>query len=382
MLCGVMNFPQPPTKTSAYTELLKSKAESVMNESMKAAVAEAIGENSLEDISLGESERDLKAGFDGTWQRRGFSSLNGIVTCTSIDTGKVMDIEVLSKFCLCSDKEHHEVNCASNYKGSSGGMEAAGALAIFQRSVAKYNVRYLEFLGDGDTNSFKTLAESKPYGDDVEVKKLECIGHIQKRMGARLRKLEKSSKGAKLYDGRSLGGKNRLTDGLIDQLQSYYGNAIRKNTDSLVNMKAVVWAIYFHKLSTDDKPQHGLCPTGKDTWCKYNKAKLSNTPYIHKNSMPESIMVAMKPTFQALSHPDLLRKCMHGKTQNVNESVNNVIWSRVPKQNFVTLKTLQFGAYDAITTFNDGNITKCRTLSAVGIEASKRTVDAMIELWL
>ncbi|KAG8250734.1 hypothetical protein J6590_095261 [Homalodisca vitripennis] len=62
---------------------------------------------------------------------------------------------------------------------------------------------------------------------------------------------------------------------------------------------------------------------------------------------------------------------------NVNESINNVIWSRVPKKDFVTLNTLEFGAYDAISTFNDGNIAKCKMLRAVGIEPCKRTIDAM-----
>lgn len=381
MLCGVMNLPQPPAKILPYTELLKDKSKQVATESMKAAVEEAVEENKIvledSDLALDGTERDLKAGIDGTWQRRGFSSLNGIVTCTSVDTGKVMDIEVLSKFCSCDDKESHKANCTANYQGSSGGMEAAGALAIFHRSVNKYNVRFTEYLGDGDTNSFKTIEESKPYGDGVQIKKLECIGHIQKRMGARLRKLKKDSKGQKLSDGKTLGGKNRLTDGLIDKLQAYYGNAIRKNTSCLQSMKNAVWAIYFHSCSTDANPMHNICPKGENTWCQYNKALLSNSPFTHNNSIPEPIMLATKPTFQALANPDLLRKCLHGKTQNVNESVNNVIWSRVPKKSFVSLKTLQLGAFDAISTFNDGNITKVLTLAAVGITPCKRTLDTM-----
>ena len=36
---------------------------------------------------------------DGTWQKRGFSSLNGDVATLSIDTGKGLDIEVMSRYC-------------------------------------------------------------------------------------------------------------------------------------------------------------------------------------------------------------------------------------------------------------------------------------------
>lgn len=55
-------------------------------------------------LTLEPQERS--AGFYGTWQRRGHQSLNGVVICTSIDSGKIMDVEVLSKFCLLLDKKH------------------------------------------------------------------------------------------------------------------------------------------------------------------------------------------------------------------------------------------------------------------------------------
>ncbi|GFX79251.1 uncharacterized protein TNCV_695631 [Trichonephila clavipes] len=51
---------------------------------------------------------------DGTWQRRGRSSLNGCVVVLSIDTGKVVDLEVMSKWCRncntskSSEKSKHE----------------------------------------------------------------------------------------------------------------------------------------------------------------------------------------------------------------------------------------------------------------------------------
>lgn len=346
---------------------------------MKSAVEEAVLENKSlieDDISLvGLSERDLKAGFDGTWQRRGFSSLNGVVTCTSIDTGKVLDVQVLSKYCTCLDKNNHDPNCTANYLGFSGGMEGTGLLEIFNRSIEKYNVRYVQYLGDGDTNSFKNVVDNIPY--DVEITKLACIGHIQKRMGGRLRRLKKTMKKVKLSDNLPIGGKNRLTDAVIDQLQTYYGNAIRKTTNSLEKMREAVWAIYWHKYSTNENPFHGLCPKGEDTWCGYNKSKERGETYDHTHSLPEAVMKVIKPTFEALAKTDLLRKCLHGKTQNVNESVNNVIWSRVPKKNFVRLNTLEFGVCDAISTFNDGHITKCHILSALGLQPSVRTVEAM-----
>lgn len=115
--------------------------------------------------------------------------------------------------------------------GSSGSMEAAAATDIFARSVRLYNLRYTRFIGDGDTNSFKTVFESDPYGPDIKIEKIECVGHVQKRMGTRLRTLKKSKKGV-LEDGKTIGGKGRLTDKQEDKLQVYYGNAIRANKNS------------------------------------------------------------------------------------------------------------------------------------------------------
>lgn len=40
---------------------------------------------------------DIPVAIDGTWQKRGHTSLNGVVTATSFDTGKVIDVSVMSK---------------------------------------------------------------------------------------------------------------------------------------------------------------------------------------------------------------------------------------------------------------------------------------------
>lgn len=76
---------------------------------------------------------DIAAAFYGTWQRRGYSSLNGVVTATSFDTGKVLDVECLSKYCqICTvNKRKCAGTCLKNYSGSSGGMEGVGIVRIF-----------------------------------------------------------------------------------------------------------------------------------------------------------------------------------------------------------------------------------------------------------
>jgi hypothetical protein len=55
------------------------------------------------------------------------------------------------------------------------------------------------------------------------VEKLECVGNIQKRVSGRLRKLKTSHK-EKLSDGKTLGGRGRLTEKVINKLQKLLWN--------------------------------------------------------------------------------------------------------------------------------------------------------------
>ena len=49
----------------------------------------------------------------------------------------------------------------------------------------KNKLRYTEYYGDGDTKPFFVV---KDVYEGVTVVKKECIGHVQKRVGIRLRK--------------------------------------------------------------------------------------------------------------------------------------------------------------------------------------------------
>ena len=48
-------------------------------------------------------------------------------------------------------------------------------MRIFNRSINKYGLRYINYIGDGDSSAYKEVSESKPYGDQP-VSKLECVG--------------------------------------------------------------------------------------------------------------------------------------------------------------------------------------------------------------
>lgn len=88
-LCGILNISPPPTQYSSYEKALGQIAEELCEKSMKVAAVEAVARNN--------KITDLCVAVDGSWQKRGHVSLNGIVSVTSVDTGKVLDIHAMSK---------------------------------------------------------------------------------------------------------------------------------------------------------------------------------------------------------------------------------------------------------------------------------------------
>jgi hypothetical protein len=153
---------------------------------------------------------DIAITIDGSWLTRGFASRHGVVCAMSLESGKIVDCHHLSSVCRECEKwtgkdqtsmEYmtwwldHELDCTMNHEGSAASMECAGALVLYRRSISRYNLRYNPYVGDGDSKSYSTVNNSQPYGAAVQIVKEECVGHIQKRMGTKLRNLMTNYKG-------------------------------------------------------------------------------------------------------------------------------------------------------------------------------------------
>ncbi|GBL72657.1 hypothetical protein AVEN_127907-1 [Araneus ventricosus] len=205
----------------------------------------------------------------------------------------------MSNFCrVCNNvpnSKYRSKHVCQNHKGSSSSVEKVGAYRIFERSEVARNLQYTQYYGDGDSKAFDAV---KDIYDGNTVTKLECIGHMQKRVGSRLRKLEKSRKG--------LGGKEKLTDNFIDKLQNYYGIAIRSNLNNLENMQSAVIAAFYHSCSSSKHSMHRQCPEGANSWCKYQQAKAQRKTYHEKAiGLPQNII---KPVYLELSDQSLIKK--------------------------------------------------------------------------
>ncbi|GFX20232.1 uncharacterized protein TNCV_1437921 [Trichonephila clavipes] len=237
-LCAFLGLPFLSKLAFRNQERKQLKAtERVAQENINAALTEIKGSNSFTKCGIS---------IDGTWQRRGYSSLNGCVSAISVDTGKILDIEVMTQYChICAKgNSQSSKHVCSNYKGSAGNMEVVGAYRIFERSNVR-NVQYNEYYGDRDSKGNESVKNF--YGINT-VTKLECIGHVQKRVGGRLHQLKKRRK----------------------------------------------------------------CPEGSESWCRYQRAKAAGSPLKEiEQGLPNKIINQIKPTYLKLCNETLLKKCLH-----------------------------------------------------------------------
>ena len=127
--------------------------------------------------------------------------------------------------------------------------------------------------------------------------------------------------------------------------------------------------MFYHSVSTDERPQHHCCPEGADSWCKYQRALALNQgetlPHIPK--IPADFEKYLKPIFEHLCKEELLQKCLLGATQNRNESFNNLVRARAPKTEFVGKATIEIATSHAVLVFNSGRKALLPILECMGI---------------
>ena len=194
-------------------------------------------------------------------------------------------------------------------------------------------------------------------------------------MGTALRNLVKERKAKSA----PISGKGRLSDPVIKKLTAYYGNAIKKNTGDLVQMRKAVWSSFFHTISTDEDPHHGRCPSGEDSWCFFQRAIARNEePRPHSKALPREICEALVPTYKRLGSDALLGQCLDGKTSNINESFHSVVWKLVPKMRWSCKRTVETAVALCVQQYNKGSSTLLDILMDLNL-VSSRNVNAYIE---
>ena len=336
---------------------------------------------------LADDPVPITVSFDGSWHKRGHTSMYGVAAVIEVMTGLVVDYVTLSSYCHgCSLKRTsfgddvaafdewyagHQNDCCINYHGSSNAMEVEAAKRLWRRSVRQRGLVYTGLLGDGDSKAYNAVVALQPYGPDVTITKEECLNHAHKRMGTALLKLAKSAK----LGGR---GQGRLTKEKALRMQHYFRYALNAGVGDVDDMRQRVWASLFHCMSTDSNPRHTRCPTGDKSWCFYQRAVARDEePPAHadniRHPLAEDVAKAMMPVYTRMSDMNLLKRMQKGKTQNANECLHSVIWSRCSKTVFVGHRKLSGAVAMAIGAFNAGASHTSAVMELLAIEQSEIT---------
>jgi hypothetical protein len=278
-MCSIIGLPFITQK--CYEKALKSvtsandkSSKEILNKARKYVYDKYI---ELGVIPNSDNSIDIDVSYDGTWMKRGFTSMYGVGAVIDCLTGLILDVEYLSKYChkcnfppkdplkLEMWKNSHKIECKKTFGGSSPAMEMNIAEILWKRSIETGHFRYITMLSDGDAKTVSHLNKFHIYGENSEIEKRECLNHVSKRLGTALRKIKETQK---------LGGQGegKLTEVKIVKLTNCFGKAVRTNRNSVYDMKTAIFASLLHCSSTDNNPQHYKCPKCTTSWCFLSKS--------------------------------------------------------------------------------------------------------------
>lgn len=131
---------------------------------------------------------------DGGWSKRSHHHSYNAKSDVGIIIGqknkKILHMSVKNKYCAscAAGSPRDQQNCYKNWTESSSAMETESILEGFRQSEQVHGLRYISFIGDGESSVYPTLLPEVPnYGRAI--KKLECANHACKCYRSVLEKL-------------------------------------------------------------------------------------------------------------------------------------------------------------------------------------------------
>ena len=160
----------------------------------------------------------------------------------------------------------------------------------------------------------------------------------------------------------------------------YWQKLILTTLDDDEKVKAMtsqILATPHHRASSDVNPQHQHCPTSSKSWCGWQRDKPNATSTYEHDPIPKTVFDCILPVFKRLSNGELLRRCLHGGTQNRNESFHNMAWNIVPTAHFQKHQSFDTSEYFAVCLWNNGASVISELLQSMGIEPGNHTEIAL-----
>uniref|UniRef100_A0A2S2PQZ9 Uncharacterized protein n=1 Tax=Schizaphis graminum TaxID=13262 RepID=A0A2S2PQZ9_SCHGA len=227
-------------------------------------------------------------------------------------------------------------------------MESSIIVEGFKESIPMHNLIYDKLIGDGDSSVMKNLNLTKPYGPDLNVKKIECTNHLLRNYINRLR--ETASR-RKCTNGNIVPGVQRtfLKNNLL-RLRYAVTEAIKFRSKTKTNITEKVKLL---KSDILNGPYHvfGHHTHCAQYFCMGPKDGENNlVPDLEKSGLWNDILAARN----LLAHHS--SSLIHNVNNNCVENYNSVVAKYVggKRINFSLKGSYQTRCHIALTSLNTG----------------------------
>ena len=419
--CEIVDIP-----VSACSKTMWQNRVNQISSAVKDVTAKSLAENRQELFDIYPKDEDgnihVRVTSDASWMTRGWSSKVGVAFVMSMDTGKPLDVAVRVNYCqqchFCKFKKSsarykrwyriHKPNCKYDNVQSKA-MEADMAEELWTKSK-NYKIYYRFMVSDGDSSSWlkvrsiygscddcvtyfaKTTEEQENFektedgekfwlkhrdsNECLSVIKENCINHVTKALTTSLRKVREK------FPRIGGAGKNKLTDIVIKKRASYFRKAIKKNKlgpkasqkeimETIEEVRREIKASHFHSCLVNPCLRHNYCKK-EDGWCdsKMGKTLEDKSHHLDVSKVPGAFK-GITDQYSRLTSTTLLKRCISAKTTNQQESLNNLVWSKLPKRKYHGRTRVEMAANSAILNWCFGNKCHEMVLRELGIECSK-----------
>ena len=282
--------------------------ERAIGEMWKKQLFDSMAEAGKEEKRLAEERNQYHEGVpaitvvvDGGWSKRShkhsYNANSGVGIIIGKETGKLLHIGVRNKFCsACAQKIPRDKHaCYRNWSQSSSEMETDIILEGFLEAERVHGVRYIQFVGDGDSSVHPTLLQNVP-GWGHAIKKLECANHACKCYRGALERL--------VQDNPSYKGSGGLTVKMRKKLVSAARCAIRMR--SREPDKKIALASLRRDLCNGPLHCFGLHNSCSPDFCISARERIQKATSM---SLPPSTSTACSASYSSASISSLATSC-------------------------------------------------------------------------
>ena len=185
----------------------------------------------------------------------------------------------------------------------------------------------------------------------MKVQKEEFLTHVAKRLKKNLKKIKRNTKTDTYIQ-------HKLPEWKADYIASNYSTVILQNRGTTPDMLSRALRL----LHDHAAGKHSGCPTGENSWCRWNKPSTFTTTDIQK----------VQEAFNTYATTEFCSHLTLGLIQNAYESLHNMIWSLCPKNKYVSPHSIRISTAIAVLTFNDGELSLFGVMYDLGLAPSSQ----------